>query len=249
MHKNNFVFYSLAEKIAILILVLIIVLTFGLNVVLSRSNKAALNIPQNDSLIAAFERLHEELEDKKEDKKSFEYKPNTKSNTIIPRKESATLSEDNRTKNYSEKPQYIKQEKFIEAGSISLNETDTAQWKKVPGIGSTYAARIVKYRDVLGGFISIDQLKEVYGVTDELFENIAPFISEDDIGLEHCVKLNVNKLEFKEILAHPYIDYEQTKAIVNLRRRTGNITSIRQLAMLDEFTAEDIKRITPYIDF
>jgi DNA uptake protein ComE-like DNA-binding protein len=245
MHKNNFVFYSLAEKIAILILVLIIVLTFGLNVVLSRSNKAALNIPQNDSLIAAFERLHEELEDKK----SFEYKPNTKSNTIIPRKESATLSEDNRTKNYSEKPQYIKQEKFIEAGSISLNETDTAQWKKVPGIGSTYAARIVKYRDVLGGFISINQLKEVYGVTDELFENIAPFISEDDIGLEHCVKLNVNKLEFKEILAHPYIDYEQTKAIVNLRRRTGNITSIRQLAMLDEFTAEDIKRITPYIDF
>lgn len=249
MHKNNFVFYSLAEKIAILILVLIIVLTFGLNVVLSRSNKAALNIPQNDSLIAAFERLHEELEDKKEDKKSFEYKPNTKSNTIIPRKESATLSEDNRTKNYSEKPQYIKQEKFIEAGSISLNETDTAQWKKVPGIGSTYAARIVKYRDVLGGFISINQLKEVYGVTDELFENIAPFISEDDIGLEHSVKLNVNKLEFKEILAHPYIDYEQTKAIVNLRRRTGNITSIRQLAMLDEFTAEDIKRITPYIDF
>lgn len=245
MHKNNFVFYSLAEKIAILILVLIIVLTFGLNVVLSRSNKAALNIPQNDSLIAAFERLHEELEDKK----SFEYKPNTKSNTIIPRKESATLREDNRTKNYSEKPQYIKQEKFIEAGSISLNETDTAQWKKVPGIGSTYAARIVKYRDVLGGFISINQLKEVYGVTDELFENIAPFISEDDIGLEHCVKLNVNKLEFKEILAHPYIDYEQTKAIVNLRRRTGNITSIRQLAMLDEFTAEDIKRITPYIDF
>ena len=245
MHKNNFVFYSLAEKIAILILVLIIVLTFGLNVVLSRNDKAALTIPQNDSLIAAFERLHEELEDKK----SFEYKPNTKSNTIIPRKESATLSEDNRTKNYSEKPQYIKQEKFIEAGSISLNETDTAQWKKVPGIGSTYAARIVKYRDVLGGFISINQLKEVYGVTDELFENIAPFISEDDIGLEHCVKLNVNKLEFKDILAHPYIDYEQTKAILNLRRRTGNITSIRQLAMLDEFTAEDIKRITPYIDF
>ncbi len=44
-------------------------------------------------------------------------------------------------------------------------------------------------------------------------------------------------------------DFEQTKAIVNLRRRTGDIKSINQLAMLDEFTSEDIERITPYIEF
>ena len=119
----------------------------------------------------------------------------------------------------------------------------------MPGIGSAFAARIIKYGNILGGYISIHQLKEVYGVTDELFDDIVPFIREDDIGTGHCVKLNINQLEFKEILAHPYIDYEQTKAIVNLRRRTGNITSTSQLAMLEEFTAEDIERITPYIDF
>jgi DNA uptake protein ComE-like DNA-binding protein len=102
---------------------------------------------------------------------------------------------------------------------------------------------------MLGGYMSINQLKEVYGVTDELFEDITPFIHEDMIGIEYCVKLNINKLDFKEILAHPYIDFEQTKAIVNLRRRTGNIKSIKELAMLDEFTPKDIERIYPYIDF
>jgi hypothetical protein len=102
---------------------------------------------------------------------------------------------------------------------------------------------------MLGGYISINQLKEVYGFSDELFEAVAPFIREEDFVTANCVKININQVEFKEILAHPYINFEQTKAIVNLRKRTGNITSTSQLAMLDEFTSEDIERITPYIDF
>ena len=249
MHWKNFLYFSPAEKIAVLILVVVIVLTFILNVSLSKSNKSDISIPQNDSLIAAFERLHEELVDRKEESKNFNYKSNTKSDYTTSRKVENNLTKENQPKSYSEKPTYIKQEKFTEAGSINLNETDTAQWKKVPGVGSAYSARIVKYRDKLGGYISINLLKEVYGVTDEVFDDIVPFISEDDIDIEGCIKLNINKLEFKEILAHPYIDFEQTKAIVNLRRRTGAIASINELAMLEEFTSEDIEKITPYIDF
>ena len=89
----------------------------------------------------------------------------------------------------------------------------------------------------------------MYGISDEMFNDIAPFIREEDFDIGSCEKININQLEFKEILAHPYINYEQTKAIVNLRRRTGPITSTSQLAMLEEFTSEDIERITPYIEF
>ena len=251
MRWKDYLYFSPAEKIAILILVILIVLSFGLNVLLSSRSREPISIPQNDSLIAAFERLQESLEDKKVESKSYDYNsnPNKKTNRNGSRDNVSKSNESRDTKSYSEKPQYIKQKKFTTPGSISLNETDTAQWKMVPGIGSAFSARITKYRDKLGGYISIHQLKEVYGVTDELFDDIAPFIRVDDIGLDNCVKLNINQLEFKEILAHPYIDFEQTKAIVNLRRRTGDIKSINQLAMLDEFTSEDIERITPYIEF
>lgn len=249
MHWKDFLYFSAAEKIAVLILVVIIVLSFGLNVLLSRRSDGPISIPQNDSLIAAFLRLQESLEEKKVVPKNYDYMSERKSEKSVPRERIAKSTEDVQIKNFSERPQYTKQEKFTALGSISLNETDTIEWKKVPGVGSAYSARIVKYQKMLGGYMSINQLKEVYGVTDELFEDIAPFIHEDMIGIEYCVKLNINKLDFKEILAHPYIDFEQTKAIVNLRRRTGNIKSIKELAMLDEFTPKDIERISPYIDF
>ncbi len=249
MRWKDYLYFSPAEKIAVLILVVIIILSFGLNVLLSRRSRDPISIPQNDSLIAAFDRLQESLQDKKVESKSYGYNATAKSNKNSSRDNVNKSNERHDTKSYTEKPQYIKQEKFTAPASISLNETDTAEWKKVPGIGSAYSARIVKYRDMLGGYISINQLKEVYGFSDELFEAIAPFIREEDFGTASCVKININQLEFKEILAHPYINFEQTKAIVNLRKRIGPIPSINQLAMLDEFTSKDIERITPYIDF
>ena len=249
MHWKNFFYFSAAEKIAVLILLVIIVLTLGLNLMQSKRSSNHISIPQNDSLIVALQRLQESVEDKQATPKSYQYKSDERSEKSSANEKVSKSTEDNQAKEYSERAQYTKQEKFTTAAAINLNETDTAQWKMVPGIGSAFSARIIKYRDKLGGYISLHQLKEVYGVTDELFDDIAPFIREDDIGLEHCVKLNINQLEFKEILAHPYIDYEQTKAIVNLRRRAGNITSTKELAMLEEFTPQDIERITPYIDF
>ena len=249
MHWKDYLYFSPAEKIAILILVVIIVLSFVLNVQLSSRSHTPMSIPQNDSLIAAFERLQESLVDKNSVSRSYD----SRSGSKIDKTNSITTvnktDDNNDGKDYSEKPRYQKQEKFTTPGSISLNETDTLEWKKVPGIGSAFSRRIVKYRNLLGGYISVDQLKEVYGFTDELFDDIAPFIREESFDWDNCAKININQLEFKEILAHPYISYEQTKAIVNLRSRTGSIMSINQLNMLEEFTLEDIERIKPYIDF
>ena len=249
MNWKDFLYFSRKESIAILFILVIILLTLNLNILLSKRNSSPFTIAENDSLIASFERLHQTMKDKKVESQQINY--NERDNT----KNSDNLSDkSNQTALYQKESnerefKYPRQEKLKDSEYIFLNETDTAQWKKVPGIGSAYASRIVKYNKLLGGFTSIHQLREVYGVDDELFDNISLYVLEEDNIINKCKKLEVNKLEFKEIVAHPYIDYEQTIAIVNLRRRIGNISSINELAMLDEFTPEDIIRITPYLQF
>jgi competence protein ComEA len=89
-------------------------------------------------------------------------------------------------------PRYPRVEKLSEGETISLNSTDTAEWKKIPGIGSVYASRIVKYRKRLGGFARKEQLLEVYGVDSELYARIAPYIQAGG----NCRKVTVNQLEF-----------------------------------------------------
>ena len=249
MNWKDFLYFSRKESIAILFILVIILLTLNLNILLSKRNSSPFTIAENDSLIASFERLHQTMKDKKVESQQINY--NERDNT----KNSDNLSDkSNQTALYQKESnerefKYPRQEKLKDSEYIFLNETDTAQWKKVPGIGSAYASRIVKYNKLLGGFTSIHQLREVYGVDDELFDNISLYVLEEDNIINKCKKLEVNKLEFKEIVAHPYIDYEQTIAIVNLRRRIGNISSINELAMLDEFTPEDIKRISHYLQF
>ena len=126
-----------------------------------------------------------------------------------------------------------------------MNETDTTQWKKIPGIGSSYAFRIIKYKNLLGGYVYKEQLMEVYGVDNEMYSRIEKYIVADS----NYIKLNVNELEFRDLLRHPYLDYEQVKTIVNLRERKGRINSIKELSMLSEFTKEDIERLKPYLQF
>ena len=93
--------------------------------------------------------------------------------------------------------------------------------------------------------MSVEQLREVYGIDDELFLRISPYIQADD----NYSKLQINRMEFRELLKHPYLNYRQVQAIVNLRKKRGKIASINELAMLDEFTSEDIFRIEPYLEF
>ena len=140
---------------------------------------------------------------------------------------------------------YVRIVKLSEGETISLNSTDTTEWKKIPGIGSSYSSRIVKYRTLLGGFVCKDQLQEGYGIDSEMYARISPFIAEDT----NWSKIKINKLEFKELLRHPYLNYNQVKVIMNLRDKKGNITSIDELSMLDEFSKDDISRLQPYLEF
>ena len=128
---------------------------------------------------------------------------------------------------------------------IELNSIDSAGLLPLPGIGPAYAKRIIKYRSLLGGYYSTEQLKEVYGFTDSLFQIIKNYVKVD---ASLVTKIDLNTEDFKKLNAHPYISYEDTKTIFNYRRKNGIIMKIEQLRICvsDE---EQLKKLIPYLGF
>jgi DNA uptake protein ComE-like DNA-binding protein len=133
--------------------------------------------------------------------------------------------------------------RYAEVLLIGLNSADTASLKKLPGIGAVFADRIVKYRDLLGGFVDKKQLLEVYGMQHTKFEKIANLVFIDSSPK----KLSINFADQNELQAHPYLNFEQAKAIIKFRNKNGSFTSIEQLldkGILDENSFE---KIAPYL--
>ncbi len=239
MSWKDFFYYQKGERVAILLLLILIVLTMVMNGLMKR-NAGKKVLIQNDSLVQEFDHFQRSFKDREE----VDLKGNEKET------DSQFYVDSDKHSPYSDTDlslvrSFTERKKLAEGETIFLNKSDTTDWKKIPGIGSTYASRIVKYRDLLGGFVSVDQLREVYGIDDKLFVKIYPYVEVDG----EYTKIAVNKLEFKELLRHPYLNYKQVKAIFDLRRRKGNISSINELALLNEFASEDIERLAPYLEF
>lgn len=125
---------------------------------------------------------------------------------------------------------------------VDLNKADTAELMKIPGIGPVYAKMIVDYRDKLGGFHHVVQLRDI----GPLPEGLGDWVHVSDTSVE---KLQINKLSVTRLRSHPYLTYYQAKAIADFRKREGDIRSLQQLLFLKEFTESDIKRLSPYLSF
>ncbi len=133
-------------------------------------------------------------------------------------------------------------EKYAPGTKIDINKADTNALKKIPGIGAYYAGKIVRYRERLGGFVSKQQLKEI----DGLPENI-----EQWFFIEKFIpnQIHINKVSFKQLIRHPYFNYEQTKAIINHIRLNGPIKNWEELRFLGVFTKNELDRLFPYVSF
>ena len=127
---------------------------------------------------------------------------------------------------------------------IELNTADTSDLKELRGIGSGYAKRIVKYRQQLGGFYKPEQLLEVYGFSQELYEKVAPNITIDGDELR---KINLNTATIDQLKRHPYLDYYQAKAIVNYREKYGKFTTVNDLLKTNLIYQETFDKIKPYL--
>ncbi|MDR1259696.1 MAG: helix-hairpin-helix domain-containing protein [Tannerellaceae bacterium] len=141
---------------------------------------------------------------------------------------------------------FPRQEKFPAGTVVELNTADTATLKKVPGIGSVFAGRIVKYRTLLGGFYHVGQLREVYGIDEERYLSLESWFHADT---SFIARLPVNYLPSDSLSKHPYITYRQARAIQQLFRRKGRLTGWENLRLLEEFTESDLERLSVYISF
>lgn len=128
--------------------------------------------------------------------------------------------------------------------SIELNSADSAALIKLSGIGPYYANGIIKYRNLLGGYYSKNQLMEVYNFKEETFAKIQSLVFVDTL---HIKKIRLNFAEYKELLRHPYLNKEQVNELVKVREEEGALNNISELYSLKFFDAETIKKISPYI--
>ena len=142
----------------------------------------------------------------------------------------------------SPKKEYVKAFKYPEGTLVEVNTADTTELKKIPGIGSGIAGGIVRYRERLGGFYALSQLEEVKHVTPELLKWFK--LDNDSIR-----KLEINKVSLDKLRAHPYLTFYQAKVIMEHRRKKGQIKSLSQLALYEEFTEKDLERLSAYISF
>lgn len=135
---------------------------------------------------------------------------------------------------------HSKYDRFV----VEINGADTTDLKELKGIGSTYARRIVKYRELLGGYRSCEQLKEVYGMTDSLYALIAPHLKVD---VSEVRKIDLNAVTLDQLKRHPYLDYYQAKAIVRYREQQGAYTTTEDLLNITIIDQDTYNRIKEYI--
>lgn len=133
-------------------------------------------------------------------------------------------------------------DKYSEGTKVNVNIADTIELKKIPGIGSVIARNIVAYRQRLGGFYDLEQLLEVRFFTPELLEWFV-------LGDSQVNQLRINRESLDKLRAHPYLNFYQAKIIVEHRKKRGEIKSLSQLSLYEEFTEKDLKRLSAYFSF
>ncbi len=138
-----------------------------------------------------------------------------------------------------------KRKKKWQKNPIDINKSDTAQWKKIRGIGSVLASRIVKYRDLLGGFVRKEQIREVYGIEEQLAQEIDEVLFTD-VNFKPK-QININTAEFGQLLKHPYVAYEDAQKIVNLRQKGGDFGNIEEIKFSNAMDHGMFEKLRPYL--
>ena len=127
---------------------------------------------------------------------------------------------------------------------IDINRTDTTTLQLLPGIGSKLAARIINFRDKLGGFYAVEQLAETFGLPDSTFQKIKPHLQAPSPPL---ATININTADAGQLKQHPYIRWNGANAIVQYRLQHGNFKTKEELLQVAIITPELFGKLSFYI--
>jgi competence ComEA-like helix-hairpin-helix protein len=134
--------------------------------------------------------------------------------------------------------------KFFPVAAVDINAADTASFIALPGIGSKLAGRIISFREKLGGFHSVSQLRETYGLADSVFQKIKPLLACNNPSPK---QININTAGADELKQHPYIRWNLANAIIKYRQQHGPFGSVEDLAAIELFTPGLLEKLKPYL--
>lgn len=137
---------------------------------------------------------------------------------------------------------YQAKRRLPEGATIDLNLSDSATLTLIPGIGPTFARRIVALRERLGGYYTKLQLQEVYGMTPDRYQAIKDYFTL----AKPPVRIDISQVAYDSIPRHPYLSYEQYNALQRILFRDGRLRGWQQLLSLDCFTRDDSIRLSHY---
>lgn len=145
-------------------------------------------------------------------------------------------------------PPFKKQERkpMYDIVRLDLNSCDTNDLVTVPQFGSKRAAKLVEYREKLGGFHSFTQLQEVYVLQNIDTSKLKTYLFIDKRKIR---KLNINTATYQELVAHPYIDAYLTKLILKHREKNGPIHDLDELQRITHAYPELMEKLRPYLVF
>ena len=129
--------------------------------------------------------------------------------------------------------------------AININRADSAHLLPLPGIGPVFAGRIVKYRELLGGYVRIEQLCEVYGFPEKSLDLIRDRIVLDTSAIR---KILLDNASFRDLLRHPYLELEEVKSLVHYRDFKQDISTLMELRQNQVLPDSTLERIAPYLD-
>lgn len=221
---KDFLYFSKGDRIAIILLLILIVLSGGICLYLKHFS---LNEP-----IYAYESAKTNMEFKKFEEQLVK---------------AETISAEDITKTEitsSKKERFKTTSKLTNGQTVDINNATEEVFVKIPGIGNVLAQRIINYRDSLRGFASIEQLTEIKGITISKLSKILPYI----VLKKNHRTVRVNKDQYNILIKHPYISEEQAQSIVKYRV-DSKIATFDDLLKSGIFTPRELEKLTPYISY
>jgi competence protein ComEA len=127
---------------------------------------------------------------------------------------------------------------------LDINAADSTAFISLRGIGPVLASRIIRFREKLGGFYSVDQIGETFGLADSVFQKIKPYLN---IHTDSLKKIDVNNADVNQLKMHPYIGWKLARKIVQYRQQHGSFTKPEDLQQLSILTDVEFRKILPYL--
>lgn len=132
----------------------------------------------------------------------------------------------------------------IKSEPVEINQAKEEELKRIKGIGPFFAKQIIRLREKLGGFNSTEQLREVWKMSDSLFQIVAPNCV---VNSDLIIRISINTASAEELKQHPYIGWHIANSIVKMRKQMGIFNSLEQLKKSKLISTETFEKIKPYL--